>query len=113
MDTTTMISQLQAALAGAGSIVVLRRPANGSGIDIDVSVLAAIRGYQPHELIGGIIQGDRQVVMGNTEIEAAGWPLPPKKNDVVIVRGKTMKVIEVDIVEVDSTIVRYNLQVRG
>jgi len=43
-----------------------------------------VRGYEPVQLIGGIVQGDRQVAVSNAEIADAQWPGPPRNGDDVL-----------------------------
>lgn len=95
-----------------GKDIVLRRPSTNSA-PTDITVRAAIRQYQPVELQGGIIQGDRRVVVRATELAVSSWPLPIKKGDQII-DGTTVYVVQaVDAVELFGLVVRYNLVVRG
>ena len=48
-----------------------------------------MRGYEPVQLIGGIIQGDRQVTITNAEIADAQWPGPPRARDRCVIDGRT------------------------
>ena len=96
------------ALARAGEIVVLRR----TGL-ADLPVRAFVRGYKASELIGGIVQGDRTVIIGNTEIAAAAWPGPPVKPDYVMIAGKSSVVQSCDVRRVAGVIVCHIIQVRG
>lgn len=100
-----------AALGEAGEHVTLRRLGTPN---TDVTTWAAIRRYQPNELVNGIVQGDQNVIISNIEIAAASWPGPPRKGDFIIRQGNTVLAVEgVETVRVGTTIVRHNLQVRG
>ena len=101
-----------AMLARYGETVVLRRP-TGGGTAIDVTCAARVDQFQPHEITGGVPQGDRNVILSNREIEAANWPGPPRRGDQVIIGGRTTTVQGVDTVSVGASIVRHNVQVRG
>lgn len=101
-----------ALLARYGEIVVLRRPTS-KGLHIDVDCAARVDQFQPHELTGGVLQGDRTVILSNQEIEARQWPGPPRRGDQVIIGGRTTTVQGVDTVSIGDRVVRHNLQVRG
>ena len=101
-----------AMLARYGETVVLRRP-TGQGQTADVACAARVNQFQPHEITGGVLQGDRNVILSNREIEAANWPGPPLRGDQVIIGGRTTTVQGVDTVSIGHSIVRHNLQVRG
>ena len=68
---------------------------------IQKTARAIITGYEPDELIGGINQGDRKIILSAEDLETAGFPLPLKENstDRVIVRGRTLMIAAID----DST----------
>lgn len=81
-----------------GEDVIFRR-FTGSGTPrpkTDVTAKARVMGYQPSQLLGPIVQGDRRVV---AMAEALTSLLPITTNDVLVVRGKEMKIKAVD----DST----------
>lgn len=94
-----------------GEPVTLRRITGG--IKFDVTVVAVVRGYQPNELVGGIVQGDRLVIISNREIGRRQWPGPPKIGDQFIIRGKTATVQGVSTIVVEDTTVKHTLQIRG
>jgi hypothetical protein len=82
----------QERVALRGQSVILRRlPAT------DATVNAVVRGYRPEELVGGIQQGTREVVVLAEDLIAAGWPVPPKAGDKVIAHGRTLNVGVADI----------------
>lgn len=85
-DTTGRIIEM---LARRGRAVSLRRRVGTTNTFTDVAPLGYSRGFKAQELVGGIIQGDREVVVGNAEIAAASWPGPPRKGDLVIIDGIT------------------------
>jgi hypothetical protein len=99
-----------------GEVVIVRRiVANAPAID--AYARARIVGYQPDELVGGIQQGERRVFLSAEDLEAAGWPVPPRVNDKIMIRGgtKQLNVLSVD----DSThraageLLVYELRVSG
>jgi hypothetical protein len=99
-------------LARYGETVVLRRP-TGQAQFIDVSCAARVDQFQPHEIAGGVVQGDRKVTLSNREIEAEAWPGPPRRGDQIVVAGRTTTVQGVETITVGGQIVRHNVQVRG
>lgn len=101
-----------AMLARYGETVVLRRP-SGVAQFIDVSCVARVDQFQPHEITGGVVQGDRKVILSNREIEANAWPGPPRRGDQIIIAGRTTTVQGVETVSVGGQVVRHNVQVRG
>lgn len=101
-------------LAQNSETVKLRRP-SGKGIFIDVVVLARVTLYRPEQLVGGIIQGDRNVIIGNAEIAEAHWPGPPRVGDFILLDGgkTTLTIRSSDPGQLDGVIVRHDIQARG
>jgi hypothetical protein len=95
-----------------GETVTLRRPGTP---DVDATPKAKVRGYQPHELVNGIVQGDRQVIIGATTLAAFGWPAPPSKaaGDRVLIDGKPTAVQGVETRKIGEDAAMYVIQVRG
>ena len=98
-------------------LVYVRRYA-GAGTNrphFDYPCHAQVVGYQPHELIGSIVQGDRKAIVFAQDLIDAQFPLPVTVSDKLIVRGKELAIIAPD----DSTrrvggeLVALELQVRG
>ena len=125
MSALSHISALDRGLAARGEDVVLRR-ISGSGAtatSVDVTCRAVVRGYRPEELVGGIAQGDSQVILSPSEIRASGWPDPdgspsgsaslPRKGDKLIVQGRMRTIEAVAPILVAGELVRIDLQVRG
>lgn len=88
-DTTKRILEM---LERRGRNLSLRRRVGTTNSFTDVSPRGYRRGYRANELIGGIVQGDYEVVIGNAEISAASWPGPPRKGDIVVLDGMTATV---------------------
>lgn len=57
-------------------------------------VKATPAGYTPEELAAGITQGRRKLVVSKLELEAKGFPVPPKKGDRVVLDGNRVTTIE-------------------
>jgi hypothetical protein len=103
-----------AMLANSGQSVVLRRIVS-AGVFIDVPCVARIDAFTPEELNGGIIQGDRRVILSNVEIADAGWPGPPRIGDVVLTDGGTQTTYVRGVASkwLQGAVVRHELSVRG
>ena len=125
MSALSHINALDRGLAARGEDVVLRR-ISGSGpsaTSIDVVCRAVVRGYRPEELVGGIAQGDSQVILSPSEIRVSGWPdlggspsgtaSLPRKGDKLIVQGRMRTIEAVAPIQVAAELVRIDLQVRG
>lgn len=94
-----------------GEPIVLRRL--GTNAATDLPLTGFVRSYEPVELVEDIIQGDREVVISNDEIEEASWPGPPRRDDQVIIGGRTTTIRYVDTVRYRGDILRHNIHVRG
>jgi len=96
-----------------GSPAVLTRLTGTGDIHFDVNLAAVSRGYAPNEIVGEIIQGDREVRISNREILARQWPGPPKTGDQIALSGKSYRVRAVDRLEIGGETVMFVMQVRG
>ena len=72
-----------ASLRRAGRLMELKRRVGTTSAFTACQVYGKDRGYQPAELAGGVVQGDRKIRIAQADIAAAGWPGPPKKGDVL------------------------------
>ena len=108
------VQRIGAMIARAGQTVTIRRvTGTTSQTFTDVSAKASVRGYQPEELMGPIQQGDRQVIVGVSEMILAVWPAPPRRNDKVIIDGVTTNVEAVEARHFREDIAFYVLRCRG
>lgn len=107
MTPAEAIADLDAELRDSGQTVTLRRGgANGNA-------RAFVRGYRLEELVGGIVQGDREAVLSPTGLPVPFNSAPPKRGDVVVIDGRAVSVESAELVRMDDVLVRLNLQVRG
>ena|SRR3990167_2691912 len=85
-----------------GETVYLRRY-SGSGearAATDYAVKARVTEFDPEELVGGIVVGDRQIIASVEDVTASGITLPIVATaDKIVVRGKELVIKKVD----DST----------
>lgn len=110
-------SAYRRALAIAGEPVAIRRY-TGTGQNrpyFDAEVRARVTDFEPHELVGGIVQGDRKLVALAEDLERAQFPLPLKKGDKAIVRGRELSIEAPDdnTRRVQGVLVAIEMQVRG
>jgi hypothetical protein len=101
------IAALDRQIAQSGQTVILTFVE--TELTTAIPIPAFVRGYQPQELVGGIIQGDTLVVVSPTNLIAA--PRLLRRNDRVTIAGR-VRHIE-DVIPVGDPPVRLNIQVRG
>lgn len=125
---TDFITALDDALKRAGSDITLRRVTGQAPTtaNSDVTVRAAVRSFQPQELVGGISQTDSHVIISPTQIVAAGWPgdgetpsssIPdptlPRINDKLVIAGRVRNVKVVQPIYINGELVRIEMDVTG
>lgn len=108
--TLPEIRSLDRAIKRAGQSVVIKRPADGSTKAL--TIIGAVRGYKPTELVGNLKQGDSLLVISPTDFAGWGGDLEPT-SDFVEYNGRTRAVQAVDPVYVRNVLVRLNVTVRG
>lgn len=130
MTPTQAIAALDRALAASGEDAILTRNIGTNAAQVPVSVKVRVKtyGYKPQALYPGspIQQGDMQVILSPTQINAAQWPggiaaqpgaLDPRipiKSDRLIIGGHVYQVqAAADVSRIRGHIVRFELQVRG
>ena len=121
------VAALDRALKISGEDIVLRRIYGQSPRtnNVDVTVHAAVRTFQPQELLGGINQADNKVIISPTEIANANWPggeIPsgtvadptiPRITDRVIIQGRVRTILVVQPIYIDDELVRIEMRVLG
>ncbi|MEO3386009.1 hypothetical protein [Mesorhizobium sp. CAU 1741] len=100
-----------------GEIVTIRRY-TGNGPNrprFDADVRARVVDYEPDELVGPIVQGDRKLIVLAEDLIAAQVPLDLRKGDKVVVRGRELNIEAPDdnTRRVAGVLIAYELQVRG
>ena len=108
----------KAAHARALTENVIARRYTGAGLSrarFDAKARSQVMGFAPHELIGGVIQGDRKVILYADDLTANGLAHPLTTNDKIVVRGVETQIIASDdsTRRIDGVLVAYVLQVRG
>jgi len=107
MTPAAAISMLDRDVTKHGQTVILRRGAT------DLSILAFVRDFRPDEIVGGIAQGDSNVVVSPTQITGSPFAESILRNDKVVIRGRVRNVQSADPILIADQLVRINLQVRG
>ena len=100
-----------------GEDVTFRRY-TGSGASrpyFDATAKARVMEFDAAELVGGIIQGDRKLIVLAQDLFDAQWPVPPVKGDKAIVRGRVLNIEAVDdnTRRIAGELVAYEIVVRG
>lgn len=121
MTPASTRARLDRSLITRGEDVTLRRRIASGNNFVSITCRARVRGYDPHELSGGIVQGDSKVIMSPSSILAnsAVWPgaaggdVYPKVNDQIIARGRLRNVQAAETTLEDGQPVRIDLTVRG
>jgi len=73
----------RASIGRSGQLISVRRLSTTTPQTViaRADVKATVRGYAPDELVNGITQGSRKVIVSLLDLTAAGFPLPVKKSD--------------------------------
>jgi hypothetical protein len=117
MNRAGIKTRYRRAIRQHGEPVLFRRY-TGTGANrtlFNAELRAVVTGYQPVELIGGIVQGDRKVILLAEDANRAQIGLPITTSDKLVVRGRELAIGVVD----DSThrdgteLVAYELKVTG
>ena len=103
------------AFSETGETVYLRRFA-GTGTPrpkTDTALVARVMGYEPSELVGPIVQGDRKlIVLANAALTGV---LPVTTIDKIVIRGKevAIKAVDDNTRRVAGTLIALEIQVGG
>lgn len=98
-----------------GETVTLRRNNPAPAAATEQTVKARVSGYQPEELVGGINQGDRKVIILAEDITTFPVPFKTGGTDKIIVRGKTLNIGVVDdsTRRIGDTLIAYEIRATG
>lgn len=106
-------SKIAVALLRYGRAMVLRRRVGTTSAFTDVLVHGVTQTYKPGELLGGLVQGDQQVTISDADIDAADWPGPPRKGDIIIIDGRTWALQGAETKYLGDAVLAHVLWVRG
>jgi hypothetical protein len=114
MTPIHMIATLDRLLQQAGQQVdVVRVTGTTTQTRQTVTVTAVVRDFQARDLVPGLIQGDRLVILSPTTLVANAFPLPLRKGDEVVIGGRIHIVQSANPISAGDQLVRIELQVRG
>lgn len=102
MTPERAIAKLDRQLAKHGQPVAFRRSTT------EQAAVGFVRGYKPEQLVGIITQKDREVIVSPTLLGS----FVPQANDDFASGGQLGKVIAAEPIQMGTTIVRWNIQVR-
>lgn len=104
-----------------GELVTLRRftgtgsPPSHTDYPSSGGIRARVRGYKPEELVGGIVQGDSEVILLAEDVTASAITLPlvAGANDWVVIRSKQhiIKRIDDNTRRIADELIAYQLTV--
>lgn len=100
-----------------GEEVAIRR-FTGTGANrpyFDATVMARVMDFKPSDLVGEIIQGDRNLIVIAQDLIDAQVPMGVRKGDKAVVRGKELNIEAVDdnTRRVQGQLIAYVIRVRG
>lgn len=126
------LAELDKSLAEDGEDIILRRVVGTTNpVFNDVTCRAFVRGYDANELIAGITQRQREVILSPTQINRAQWPggqpplghpqhvagdprIPSKnRGDKCIIGGEPCAVEAGTGIPIDGVLVRIEMRVLG
>ncbi|MCW2243580.1 hypothetical protein [Azospirillum canadense] len=81
-------------LRRAGRPMVLKRRVGTTNTFTACTICGKDREYRPTELVGGVVQGDRRIRIAQADIEAEGWPGPPKAGTTDFLDGGAVKGVQ-------------------
>lgn len=98
-----------------GETVTLRRNNAAPSLPTEQNLKARVIGYQPDELIGGINQGDRKVIILAEDITTFPLPFKTGGTDKIVVRGKPLNIGVVDdsTRRIGDTLIAYEIRATG
>lgn len=84
---------------------------------VSKTVRGRVVGYSPEELIGGITQGSRRVVILAEDVESSGFPTPirARGTDRLVVHGRPMiiETVDTNTARIGDTLIAYLITATG
>ncbi|WP_018456807.1 hypothetical protein [Bradyrhizobium sp. WSM4349] len=114
----------QLAENGGGAVLVRRYAGKGvsRAVAAEASALARVAMYKPEQLVGGIVQGDRKVIVLNDPAAsvasgqvALSTMLPLSNDDRLVISGREVAIQGVDdqARRIQGVLIALEIQVRG
>lgn len=117
MNASEARSMYRRMIGEIGETITLRRNNPSPAAPTEVQVRARVTGYRPEELVNGIKQGDRHLIVLAEDVETSGFPVPFKTNgsDKAIVRGSDLNIGMVDdsTRRVGGVLIAYDITATG
>jgi hypothetical protein len=127
MTPEAAIAALDRGIEQSGQTVTLRRSIGASPNQavVNVDIRAMVRHYTAIELLDGLSQADRKIVISPTEVNRIQWPggvapnylvdpnVPVSVLDRLTIDGRLYNVQSANPIKIDNTLVRIELQARG
>lgn len=81
----------------------------------DTECRARVTGFAPNEMVAGIQQGDRKVILLHSDLVLAGFALPITNQDFIVIQGRqhAIRVPDNASRRVGAVTIAYELQVVG
>jgi hypothetical protein len=109
---------------GSGAVLVRRYAGKGAAraVVAEASALARVVMYKPEQLVGGVIQGDRKVILLNDPAAsvasgqvALASMLPLSNDDKLVISGREVAIQGVDdqTRRIQNVLIALEIQVRG
>lgn len=113
-DAARALASYRRSMARVGEEIAVRRFSGppASRISVDTTVRARITGYEPHEIAGPVVIGDRKVIC---LVDTLASLLPLTTADRLVIRGKETAIKKVDdsTRRVGGTLIALEIQVGG
>jgi hypothetical protein len=115
MTTDQIRAEYLDAISTVGEDVVIRTYMGTSETYDDKTVRARVVEFNPDQLVGAIVQGDRKLIMLATDVDGTGVTLALTTNCKILVRGKELQVKSIDdnTRRVQGDLIAYELVVGG
>jgi|SRR5215207_5533301 len=83
-------------MMAAGESITLRRNVSGGSPIVSQAFPAKIVAYSEDELVAGIDQRSRKVIVLAEDVYKSGFPLPIRKGDKVVSHGRALNIEDID-----------------
>lgn len=107
---SALVEIVRRAVHNYGRPILLRRIGPPK---VEVTILARVHSYAPQDLVGGLQQGDRKLVIAPLDLAAAGYPGMPKPGDQVVIDQRTAVVQGCEPRHDGLDLARYDVWIRG
>lgn len=117
MDAAYIAGRVASVISERGSTMTLRRRQGQTSTFTEITVKGTFKDVQPTEGVRmSEVPGESETNDSTATIAAshlAGWPVPPRKGDYLVYRGRTYAVLGAELKEVSNVPAAYILYMRG